>query len=60
MSTRDVAEIHKLEEIMHLLQSLQETAQRLSKDTERRDALREIRGFQLRAAAIVRRLMVAA
>jgi hypothetical protein len=50
------AEITKLEEIIRLLDNLQETANRLSERADRRDALREIRGFQLRAAAFVRRL----
>lgn len=60
MSTLDVAEMRKLEEIMRLLESLQATALLLSRDADRRDALREIRGFQLRAAALVRRLASAA
>jgi hypothetical protein len=60
MPTRDVPEVRKLEEIMRLLEGLQETAHRLSKDADRRDALREIRGFQLRAAAFIRRLVLAA
>ena len=60
MSTPDAAEMRKLEEIMHLLESLQKTALLLSRDADRRDALQEIRGFQLRAAAFVRRLASAA
>jgi len=60
MPTRDRPEMRELEEIMRLLERLQETAHRLSKDADRRDALREIRGFQLRAAAFVRRLVLAA
>jgi hypothetical protein len=60
MSTLDVAEMRKLEEIMRLLENLQTTALLLSRDADRRDALREIRGFQLRAAVFVRRLMLAA
>jgi hypothetical protein len=61
MSTRDAAEMRKLEEIMRLLEGLQETAHRLSKDTDRLAALREIRGFQVRAAAFfARRLALAA
>lgn len=60
MSIGDLGEMHKLEEIMRLLESLQETAHRLSKDADRHAALREIMGFQLRAAAFVRRLALAA
>ena len=60
MSTRDVAEVNKLEEIMRLLESLQKAAHQLSGDAERREALREIRSFQLRAAAFIRRLALAA
>jgi hypothetical protein len=60
MSTRDAAEMSKLEEIMRLLESLQKTAHQLSADADRQDALREIRGFQLRAAAFIRRLALAA
>jgi hypothetical protein len=60
MSTRDAAELGKLEEIMRLLENLQQTAHRLSGDADRRDALEEIRGFQLRAAAFIRRLASAA
>ena len=61
MSTLDVAEMRKLEEIMRLLENLQTTALLLSRDADRRDALREIRGFQLRAAAFfARRLTLAA
>jgi hypothetical protein len=60
MSTRDAAELGKLEEIMRLLENLQQTAHRLSGDADRRDALQEIRGFQLRAAVFIRRLAAAA
>ena len=60
MSTRDPGELRKLEEIMHLLETLQRTAHQLSEDTDRREAFREIRGFQLRAAGFVRRLTAAA
>jgi hypothetical protein len=56
MSTRNAGEMHKLEEIIRLLESLQQTAHQLPKDADRRDALREIKGFQLRTAAFVRRL----
>ena len=59
MSTRDAAELGKLEDIMRLLENLQQTAHQLSGDADRRDALREIRGFQLRAAAFIRRLTTA-
>jgi hypothetical protein len=54
-SIPDVAEVSKLREIIKLLESLQEAAHRLTEDIERRDALREIRAFQLRVAALVRR-----
>ncbi len=60
MSTGDLGEMRKLEEIMRLLESLQETAHRLPIDADRCAALREIRGFQLRAAAFVRRMALAA
>ena len=59
MSTRDAAELGKLEDVMRLLENLQQTAHQLSGDADRRDALREIRGFQLRAAAFIRRLATA-
>jgi hypothetical protein len=58
MSTRDVAEVNKLQEIIRLLESLKEAAHQLP-DTDRRDALREIRDFQLRVAALVHRLAFA-
>jgi hypothetical protein len=60
MSPPDVSEVRKLEEVIRLLERLQEAAHQLSKDTDRRAALREIRSFQLRAAAFVRRLVLAA
>jgi hypothetical protein len=60
MSTLDVAEMRKLEEVMRLLENLQTAALLLSRDADRLDALREIRGFQLRAAVFVRRLTLAA
>jgi hypothetical protein len=56
MSTRDVAEVSKLQEITKLLESLKEAAHQLPEDTDRRDALRKIRDFQLRVAALVHRL----
>jgi hypothetical protein len=59
MSTRDVAEVSKLQEIIKLLESLKEAAHQLTEDRDRRDALREIRGFQLRVAALVHRLAFA-
>jgi hypothetical protein len=55
MSPRDVAEPNKLQEIIKLLESLTEAAHQLTEETDRRDALREIRGFQLRVAALVHR-----
>ena len=59
MSTRNVAEVSKLQEIIKLLESLKEAAHQLPEDTDRRDALREIRDFQLRMAALVHRLAFA-
>ena len=56
MSTRDVAEVSKLQEIIILLESLKEAAHQLPEGTHRRDALREIRDFQLRVAALVHRV----
>ena len=54
--TGDVVEVSKLQEIIKLLESLKEAAHQLPKDTDRHEALREIRGFQLRVAALVHRL----
>ena len=59
MSTRDMAEVSKLQETIKLLESLNEAARQLADDNDRRDALREIRGFQLRVAALVHRLVFA-
>jgi hypothetical protein len=59
MSPRDVAEVSKLEEIIKLLECLKEAAHQLTEDNDRRDALREIRGFQLRVAALVHRFVFA-
>jgi hypothetical protein len=59
MSTRDMAEVSKLQETIKLLESLNEAAHHLADDNDRRDALREIRGFQLRVAALVHRLVFA-
>jgi hypothetical protein len=59
MSTRDVAEVSKLQETIKLLESLNEAAHQLADDNDRRDALQEIRGFQLRVAALVHRLVFA-
>jgi hypothetical protein len=59
MSTLGVAEVSKLQEIIKLLESLKEAAHQLPEDTDRHDALREIRGFQLRVAALVHRLAFA-
>jgi hypothetical protein len=56
----EVREICQVREIMQLLGALQEAAHKLPEGNDRRDALREIRGFQLRAAALVRRLASAA
>jgi len=56
----EVPEIYKVQEIMQLLGALKEAAHKLPEGNDRRDALREIRDFQLRAAALVRRLVSAA
>jgi hypothetical protein len=50
----EVREIGKVTEVIRLLGKLQETAYALPAEADRRDALREIRGFQLRAVAFVR------
>ena len=60
MLTLDAAEMRKVEEIMRLLESLQKSALLLTRDADRRDALLEIRDYQLRAAVFVRRLAAAA
>jgi hypothetical protein len=59
MSTRVAAEVSQLQEIIKLLESLKEAAHQLPEDADRRHALREIRGFQLRVAALVHRLAFA-
>jgi hypothetical protein len=50
-----VLEIEKLKEIVQLPASLWHVAQRLPGGAERENALREIRGFQSRTTALIRR-----
>jgi hypothetical protein len=50
-----VPEIEKLKEIVQLQASLWHAAQRLPAGAERENALREIRGFQNRMTAFIRR-----
>ena len=52
----EVSEITKMQEIVTLLANLRDAAHRLPEGTERQNALREIRGYQIRMAAFVRRL----
>jgi hypothetical protein len=59
MLSRDMAEVSKLQETIKLLESLKEAAHQLTEANDRRDALREIRGFQLRVAALVHRFVFA-
>ena len=49
------SETHELQEMAQMLASLREVAQRLPEEPERRNALREIDGFQRRLAALVAR-----
>ena len=49
------AEADELKDIAGLLANLWEAAQRLPEGSERRDALRQISGFQRRVAALVTR-----
>jgi hypothetical protein len=49
-----------MQEIITLLANLQDAAHRLPDGAERQNALREIRGYQIRMAAFVRRLGSAA
>jgi hypothetical protein len=51
-----VPEVTKLKEIVRLQVRLWEVAERLPEGLERQSVLREIRGFQNRMAALVRRL----
>jgi hypothetical protein len=53
-----VLEAAKLQEIVALLANLRDAAHQLPEGTERQNALREIRGYQIRIAAFVRRLGV--
>jgi len=52
----EVSEISKVQEIVTMLANLLDAAYRLPKGIERQHALREIRGYQIRMATLVRRL----
>jgi hypothetical protein len=52
----EVPEIAKMQEIVTLLANLRDAAHKLPDGAERQNALREIRGYQIRMAAFVRRL----
>jgi hypothetical protein len=56
----EVLQVDKLREIIDLLANLRDTAHLLPDGTERQDALREIRGYQVKIAGLVRRLGSAA
>jgi len=51
-----ISETDKLNEMVQLLASLYEAAQRLPDASERQEALRQIGGFQRRMATFIRRL----
>jgi hypothetical protein len=53
--TVGMPEFNELIDMAHLLVNLWEAAQRLPEGSERRDALRQISGFQSRVAALVTR-----
>jgi len=53
-------DITKMQEIVTLLANLRHAAYQLPDGAERQNALREIRGYQIRMAAFVRRLGSAA
>jgi len=55
--TVGMPEFNELMDMARLLVNLWETAQRLPEGSERRDALRQISGFQRRVAAIVTRTL---
>ena len=48
--------ISKMQEVVTMLANLRDAAHQLPEGTERQNALREIRGYQIRMAAFVRRL----
>jgi hypothetical protein len=52
----EVPEISKMQEIVTMLANLRDAAHQLPEGTERQNALREIRGYQIRMATFVRRL----
>lgn len=52
----EVLEITKMQEIVTMLANLRDAAHQLPEGTERQNALREIRDYQIRMAAFVRRL----
>ena len=56
----EVLEISKMQEIVTMLANLRDAAQQLPEGPERQNAFREIRDFQIRMAAFVRRLYSAA
>ena len=56
----EVPEISKMREIVTMLANLSDAAHRLPEGTERQNAFREIKGYQIRIAAFVRRLCSAA
>ena len=56
----EVPEINKIQEIVTMLANLRDAAHQLPEGTERQNALREIKGYQIRIAAFVRRLDSAA
>jgi hypothetical protein len=52
----EVPEISRMQEIVTMLANLLDAAHRLPEGMERQNALREIRGYQIRMAALVQRL----
>jgi len=52
----EVSEISKVQEIVTMLANLVDAAYRLPEGIERQHAFREIRGYQIRMATLVRRL----
>jgi hypothetical protein len=56
----EIPDITKMQEVITLLANLRDAAHQLPEGTERQNALREIKGYQMRMAAFVRRLGSAA
>jgi hypothetical protein len=52
----EVLEITKMQEMVTMLANLRDAAHQLPEGTERQNALREIRDYQIRMAPFVRRL----